>query len=366
MRISRPFAVRILPFAYCTTSHGEARSRIRFKQRAAIRPVDAPVWPTRPPNGAFFSRINISMESLRPRHLRYALRGLYGLSLATLVSCRGALVRAMPSSVPARPARAFLDESGEKAQLLMIGTFHFANPGLDGYKPVVTVDVLSPAKQREVAEIVQDLARYRPTKIAVEARSGQQGRLDSLYREFVAGRFQPSSNEVYQIGFRLARMLGHPRVYAIDAASRSYFPGMTSQQYDAKVGELRQDSLRNTIWRGRFNALYRYEDSLKTVRTLREVLYWLNEPDNVTVSHGSYLVGPFRFGAGDDYFGPDDATEWYNRNLRIFSNLQRITDSPRERMLLVIGAGHLPILRFLALASPEYRLSEATEYLGAP
>lgn len=72
----------------------------------------------------------------------------------------------------------------------------------------------------------------------------------------------------------------------------------------------------------------------------------------------------FTLGGGDDYARPDGATEWYNRNLRIFANLQRLTAGPGERLLLLIGSGHLPILRHCALASPEYALVEAADYLG--
>ena len=32
--------------------------------------------------------------------------------------------------------------------------------------------------------------------------------------------------------------------------------------------------------------------------------------------------------------------------------------------LLIIGAGHVPILRFLAQSSPEYRLREPSEFLS--
>jgi len=51
---------------------------------------------------------------------------------------------------------------------------------------------------------------------------------------------------------------------------------------------------------------------------------------------------------------PDDATQWYTRNLRIFSNLQHLTTSASDRILLIIGAGHLPILRFPAQSSREH------------
>ena len=44
-------------------------------------------------------------------------------------------------------------------------------------------------------------------------------------------------------------------------------------------------------------------------------------------------------GEGGQYPGVDSKTAWYNRNLRIFANLQRLTEQPGERILLVIGAG---------------------------
>jgi hypothetical protein len=83
----------------------------------------------------------------------------------------------------------------------------------------------------------------------------------------------------------------------------------------------------------------------------------------VRKSHGSYLVGSFKLARETNYVGVDDMTQWYNRNLRIFSNLQQLTDSPAERILVVIGAGHLPILRFLAGTSNEHMLVDVLPYL---
>ena len=53
---------------------------------------------------------------------------------------------------------------------------------------------------------------------------------------------------------------------------------------------------------------------------------------------------------------------WYNRNLRIFANIVRVTE-PGDRLLLVIGAGHVPILKQAADSSPEYRLVEVRSVL---
>jgi hypothetical protein len=45
------------------------------------------------------------------------------------------------------------------------------------------------------------------------------------------------------------------------------------------------------------------------------------------------------------------------------SNLQRITESPDERILLIIGGGHIPVLRHCVQASPEYALVELEAFL---
>jgi len=54
---------------------------------------------------------------------------------------------------------------------------------------------------------------------------------------------------------------------------------------------------------------------------------------------------------------------WYQRNLYIFSNLVRLVDSPEERVLLLIGAGHAKLLRDYIAGSPNLRLVDAGEYL---
>jgi hypothetical protein len=81
---------------------------------------------------------------------------------------------------------------------------------------------------------------------------------------------------------------------------------------------------------------------------------------------GDFALPADKVGAGDDYPGADWVTGWYNRNLRIFANLQRITAAPDDRLLLIIGGGHAPILRHCVLASPEYELVEVEAYLATP
>lgn len=256
-----------------------------------------------------------------------------------------------------------------RARMLLLGTFHFDDPGLDDYKPQFPWDPHTPTHQREIEDVVERLAQYAPTRIALEWPATRQARLDSLYRAYREDDAPLAADERQQLGFRLARRLGHDRVYAVDAPARSYFPDMTQEEYEARVARLLDGAdpalvARYEVLEGRYAALHRQDDSLKTLLPLRDLLLRANAPEELQASHGQYLIGEFQLGRDDDWFGPDMRTRWYNRNLRIFHNLQRITPSPQERVLLIIGAGHVPILRHAALASPEYELVDVADYLG--
>ncbi|MEP3210057.1 MAG: DUF5694 domain-containing protein [Maribacter sp.] len=245
------------------------------------------------------------------------------------------------------------------AELFMLGTFHFKDAGLDGYKPKHDVDILSAKRQQELQEVLDQIRKFKPNKIAVEWKKARQPKLDSLYNEYLAGRFELKANEIYQIGFRMGKELGHKRLYAVDAQARNFDDYTTKTAYQEKqsyfkeklgpVRVARDEKLHNT-----FMGMYAAEDEQKTRVTLLEQLLSENDAEGLRISHGHYLIGDFKMNEGDDYFGADGAIWWYTRNLRIFANLLSITTPGEDRVFLLIGAGHLPILNFLARSSPDF------------
>lgn len=258
-----------------------------------------------------------------------------------------------------RPA-ALVSAGHAVTPLLLLGVFHFRYPGQDVHSATVRVDVLSPERQREVLDVVERLAAFRPTKIAVEVSPDRQASLDSTYQAYLAGRHVLTADETQQLGFRLAQRLGHARLYAVDAQPSAAFAPIFQQ---VEANEAALDTV-DGIRRQHFIAGYTRDDSLSARQTLREHLRYLNAPDHVRQDHGSYSVGWFKLEGADGYLGADFRTAWYNRNLRIFRNLQRLTSSSDDRVLLIIGAGHLPILGFVAASSPEFRLADLERYLG--
>jgi len=81
-------------------------------------------------------------------------------------------------------------------------------------------------------------------------------------------------------------------------------------------------------------------------------------------SHAFSITERFAVGDGEAYPGVDGfVTTWHNRNLRIFQNILNAS-KPGDDMVVIIGAGHVPLLRRMVQCSPDFELVEVVEVLG--
>lgn len=241
----------------------------------------------------------------------------------------------------------------EPAAIMVLGTYHFANPGRDVVKTEIA-DVLSEAKQGEIQEVTDALADFRPTKIAVESEPEDEARLDSLYHAYREGRHALSRNEIQQLGFRLAARFELSGLEPIDHPGEFPFGAMMeyAESHDPEF----------VAWVD--EELERIETEMNRQQrenSIGEILGQMNDPAKLAEDHGVYMRFA-RVGAGDGFAGAELVSEWYERNIHIFSNIQRIA-APGDRVIVIIGGGHAPILRELIGYDPELRLVEAVSYL---
>ncbi|WP_423999068.1 DUF5694 domain-containing protein [Maribacter sp. IgM3_T14_3] len=253
-----------------------------------------------------------------------------------------------------------------KAKAMVLGVFHFSNPNLDSYKEKFEVDIFSKEKQEEIEKLLIDLAKYNPTKILLE---WDRIKMDSIandrYQKYLKGEFsiEDKSNEVYQLGFRLAKKLGHQRIYTSDASADWFGADLDWDSFDEDE-YLKSKGQYEKSRRYDYDKIWEVEDSLKTVQTLSEHFRFLNDPNSTLKSHQQYLTNGVLEGAGDLYLGADGIARWYRRNLRIFSNTYDLTEfSSEERVLLIYGQGHVWQLRQFFTDSPDYDYIEINDYL---
>ncbi len=223
-----------------------------------------------------------------------------------------------------------------RPEILVLGTYHMSNPGRDVHN-MQADDVLSPKRQQEIAQLIEVLKRFHPTKIAIEADVGSQ-RVEQEYSDYLAGKYTLSRNEIDQIGYRLAKDLGHHAVYPVDEEGE--FPYYRVLNY-AKANGLKEkfDSMQaNTGVR------VKEQGDFLGSHTVLETLEYMNSDSMVAKDVASYYAY-VPFGDPYDYAGPDLLALWFQRNIRIYSNIVKLIESPNDRILVIYGAGHLGWLR---------------------
>lgn len=248
----------------------------------------------------------------------------------------------------------------QQAKVLLFGTFHMDYPNLDAHvtSEEDQVDVTDDNRMQEMRDLLDYLARFKPTKIAVER--WPESNENDRYRAYRAGKMELGRGEIHQIAYRLAEQFDlDSLVLADDGTLVSSF--MNDPELDCLQPKL--DSIyAGWDFRGydettkRYKKLYAYDDKLLKNNTLLDFLKYENSPKRIRRGHGAYLHGDFELG---DTRGQDAlAMHWYARNLRIFRNIQRAVTSPEDRILVVFGAGHLGILRQQFQSSPQFELVE--------
>lgn len=241
-----------------------------------------------------------------------------------------------------------------QASVLLIGTGHWSNPGLD-YRQMEYDDMLAPARQQEIAECVEMLARFRPTTVALEIVRSMESDWNADYTAFRAGAFTLTANERHQLGFRLASEAGLGCIHAIDWHNTEHDIGWDDAIAYAQKHD--QESLISS-W---------FEDDAPdsppvAARSVRDQL--LAHDDSTALAHGqSMYLEMALIGSVDTYIGADVILRWYERNMHMFVNIARLAQTPDERVAVVVGSGHLPLLIHFLEGAKSIRVERSSSYL---
>ena len=243
-------------------------------------------------------------------------------------------------------------------EVLLLGTFHFMESSIDFYSDEI---------QNELDLLTKKLLSFDPHAIAVEAAVNAQAYVDKSYEKFTLADLQNKNkmqnetlgeiymfgqtypitynNESIQIGYRLGKLLGHSKVYAID---------------DDTI--LNMDVLHNpsSSLKEAMNALH--TDMNKHINdTIDELYKYYNSTEWDILNHSVYIKAN-SISMDNDYAGAKMVAKWYERNLKIFSNIQRLAFN-KERLFIIYGAGHLHILKDLINSDNNLKLIDIYKYL---
>lgn len=248
----------------------------------------------------------------------------------------------------------------ETIKVMVLGMYHFANPGLDMVNTEVD-NVLAPKRQSEIAVLVDALAEWQPAKIAVENQAEAPDFELASYQN-TGELLGTKRSESIQVGYRLARKLGHAAVYGYDERSDEgepdYFPmGRVQQFAQANGGTEILEELFAEV-----QAMADEEQAKLPTQSIAQSLLKHNDSAAVSAMHDRLYYSMLKIGDGDQQPGAELNAYWYMRNAKMFAKIDMISE-PGDRVLVLAGSGHATWLKHFIERMPGYELVEATPYI---
>ena len=261
-----------------------------------------------------------------------------------------ALCLLLPALAPASPPALV------PAKVMLVGMFHFANPGRDMVKTRV-IDVMTPGNQAYLDGLAARMAAFQPTDVLVECSPADQAKYDETFRAYAAGSFVLPTNETYQIGYRIAKRAGLSRVTCFDEdavgwKAQPMFDYMEKHQPETKK------SLEAT-----FQSLGEAMDKEQATLSLAALLQLANDPTRDSLNKSIYLRTN-DVDAGGGFVGADAAASWWHRNFRMYANIQ-MAAAPGRRVIALAGQGHTAILKDLLAVDDRRTAEDVGTYLAA-
>ena len=258
-----------------------------------------------------------------------------------------------------------------QTQALLIGTFHFHNPGGDVVKQK-TFDVMSAASQSELENIADKIGKFHPDKIFVEWDYKDQKGLDSLYQLYLNGTYDTfveakykgtkrynfyKKNEIMQLGFRAAKKAGLKQVNAVDYPMNIPFDTVMKV-----INASGQTSLMNEINKTIAEQAKITNDKISKF-TLTDLIKDNNAAAYRTMNNGLYIKYFNRAGLQDNFVGADGVTTWYKRNLYMYSLIQKAIGPNDQRIMILLGSGHVSMIKKFIDDEQIFKVVELEELL---
>ncbi len=243
--------------------------------------------------------------------------------LITISICSGLIAQAGPT---------------KETEVLLLGTFHFANRGLDVAK-FEDVKILSEKRQKEVEEMVAMLKKFSPDKIFIEVPTTSQKKYDSLYVAYKNGTHTLTGNETQQVGFRLAKECGLASLICTDYNNVSFpIDSVMKEMMVNKQMDMLQ-YFQNAIQREQND----FDEEIKT-KTITQMLL---DANTEKIYHKLVGVYYFFLKAGDktNHAGSFLASEQWRRNMYIYENILKNLDGKEKRILVLYGTTHVAMLK---------------------
>ena len=277
------------------------------------------------------------------------------LILISLTNCSG-------NGVEQRNEKTHKSED-DKLEVLLLGTFHFANFNPENNGDVLNVnyrDILNEDDQNELEIISEKIKAYYPDKIFIEYPYNLQKRLDSTYSSFSTNDYSKEKrDETTQLAFRIAKKLNHKKLYAMDYRTSFRYDSLIQQMEKAKQFDLiAKDSIELARLEKTENKLF------ASNKSLTEIFYYYNDYKGRKEDINWYVNLANQGGEEGNFVGAYLASEWYRRNLYMYSIIQKRVEKGDKRIMISAGSSHIAMFKDFIDYNPDWKTVELKEIMN--
>lgn len=244
----------------------------------------------------------------------------------------------------------------KKKQILLIGTFHYANPGHD-VAQVKAFNVMSEKSQKELEIMSDKIKKFGPDKIFVEWTFSKQAELDQFYNKNTDSLFKSDQDEITQLALRTAKKLNHKKLYGMDYHNSFPYDSLMMAMEKANQKDLMKKNDEST------KKFEKDHNERLAKSSLQEMMLHYNKKQTENENLQWYLEVANRAGNPDDFSGPSLVSKWYQRNIYMYSLIQKLTESTDNKIMVLVGAGHAAIIRELITHDPTFEIVELSSVL---
>lgn len=246
--------------------------------------------------------------------------------------------------------------TNQKIRVVLLGTFHYGATSDRTTTPFP--DLFSDKRQSELETIAKQLVKIGVNKFFLETPVSRQKKLDSLYG-FYTNKILTDTvilrNEEIQIAFRTAA-INNAKLIASD--NRQELPYDQLNEYE-KLHE--KDTVQLYPF---FSVKYPFTQKQPKLSELPLGEYYiqLNNLYNRQAHMFDYLHYALSYGDDQNFVGESFTLSWYDRNLKIFTNILRNIDLKNDRVIVVLfGSSHTALLRHFFEDHPYFEIVELTQ-----
>ncbi|WP_339703367.1 DUF5694 domain-containing protein [uncultured Marixanthomonas sp.] len=238
-------------------------------------------------------------------------------------------------------------ERNGKIRVLNFGTAHLSQTSDANSSQI---DLNDPDEKADLKRLVEKIVEFKPTIICLELEPINNDYIASTYSEYVKDQTKRLnySDELNSIGLEVARLSGTNRIYGIDSQSGFDYPSLVEIANKKVTDSLYISQVMNNYQR--VNAL-KFKEQFRTINTRDYKMETFNLYNFLATQHTK-----------GKQEGVDEITKFYQRNLKMYSNLNDIEMTENDRIFILLGATHTAYLDIFLENNPRFQLENPNKY----